>query len=418
MLGFDRDPTGMALIGGLPLDQILAHPEVTTPAYVYDLGAVADVARNAVAAYGSRPGFIAYAVKANAAGSIVRTLVAEGTGADVVSGGELSLALGAGVDPDRVVMSGVAKTDAEIDLAIASGIRAIQVESVEEIERVAARAHALSKLARVALRINPGVEIDSHAHVATGHDEAKFGIPRSDLGAAWALVDKYTDVVECVGISAHVGSMLTETAPYLESARAVCDVARQRLATGARLSYVDFGGGFAIDYGGKPAPAPREFVATALDFLAREGLGNLGLVVEPGRSLVGSFGVLVAKVVGTKRGPSRRWLMMDAGMNDLLRPALYGAVHRIEPLDRRPSEPLWRVAGPVCESSDDFGEHPLGEPAPQRVVIRDAGAYGYSMASEYNGRALPCEVFVRGGAIVKVAASRGVSSWVKRRLET
>jgi diaminopimelate decarboxylase len=418
MAGFDRDSAGKARLGAVSLHQILAHPEVTTPAYVYDLDAIAETARRAVAAYGNAPGFIAYAVKANSAGSIVRTLVAEGTGADVVSGGELSVALGATVPPERIVMSGVAKTDAEIDLAIASGIFAIQLESVEEIERVVARARAMSQPARVALRINPSVEIDSHAHVATGHDDAKFGIPCDDLSTAWQRIDRESAWVDAVGISAHVGSMLMETGPYLTAARVVCDVARQRLVAGGRLSYLDFGGGFGIDYGQGGAPPAERFVQVALQLLAEQGLAHLGLVVEPGRSLVGPFGALVANVVGTKQSATRRWLMIDAGMNDLIRPALYGALHRIESLDAQPVEPSWRVAGPVCESSDDFGQHRLGDPAPRTVVIRDAGAYGYSMASEYNGRSLPCEVFLRAGAIAKVVPSLGASRWVSRRLES
>lgn len=416
MPGFARDADGAAVFAGARLRDLLALAGVPTPLYVYDLGAIRATARDLVAALPS-PHLVAYAVKANSAGTILRALAAEGVGADVVSGAELELALSCGVAPERIVMSGVGKSDAELDLAIGSTIRAIQVESVEEIARVAARARAVGQRARIALRINPNVLIDSHAHVATGHDAAKFGIPLPDLGRAWQIADEAPDALRVVGISSHVGSMLDSTDPYVDAGKIVCEIARARIASGQSLSYVDFGGGFGIDYGGKPAPPPSAFAEAALALLKHWGLGDLGLIVEPGRSLVGPYGVLVATVTQTKVSGERRWLMIDAGMNDLIRPALYGALHRIESLSRPPSGALWRVVGPVCESSDDFGAHALGDDAPAHVVIRDAGAYGFTMASEYNGRALPTEVFAENGQIVSVSRSPGPSAWLRRRLE-
>src|SRR5688572_9184849 len=211
--------------------------------------------------------------------------------------------------------------------------------------------------------------------------------------------------------------MLHEAAPYLRAARVVCDVAKAALARGLGLGYVSFGGGFGIDYGSKAALEPGGFVRPSLALLDELGLSDLELVIEPGRALVGSFGVLVASVIQSKRSGDRRWVMIDAGMNDLLRPALYGAKHRIEPLDRTPAAPDWRVVGPVCESTDDFGNHPLGAEPPSAVVVRDAGAYGFVMASEYNGRPLPAEVFVSGGAVKHVSSSPGRAAWVRRRLD-
>jgi diaminopimelate decarboxylase len=203
----------------------------------------------------------------------------------------------------------------------------------------------------------------------------------------------------------------------LKSAQHVCEVARARRASKAGLEYVNFGGGFGIDYGGGQPVKPAEFGAAAVTLLKEEGLADLMLVAEPGRSLVGPHGVLVAKVVQSKVSAAASWLMIDAGMNDLLRPALYGAKHRIEPLEWTPGSEEWRVVGPVCESSDDFGTHPIGKEVPERVVIRDAGAYSFTMASEYNGRAIASEVFVRGGDILNISASPGASAWVKRRLQ-
>jgi diaminopimelate decarboxylase len=183
------------------------------------------------------------------------------------------------------------------------------------------------------------------------------------------------------------------------------------------LKYVDFGGGFGIDYGSAPSVPPSEFAHICVRTLRDAGLSDLMIVVEPGRSLVAPFGVLVARIVQTKRSAERRWVMINAGMNDLIRPALYSAKHRIELVEGSPQEPEWRVVGPVCESSDDFGSHALGADPSGLVAIRDAGAYGYVMASEYNGRALASEVFVKGGKIVSVSRSPGRQAWLQRRLE-
>jgi len=417
MYGLRRNAQGQACLGETPLSDLLTASGLETPVYLYDLDAIAHEARSLIAGYGEARHVIAFAVKANTAGSVVRTLAAEGTGADVVSAAELEVALACGIPADKIVMSGVAKKDGEIDFAIASGVLAIQGESVEEVFRIAARARALGRRARVALRLNPGVEIESHAHISTGHDKAKFGIARTDVGRAFDAIDSESDSLILVGLSTHVGSMLGEVAPYLKSAGHVCEVARARRANRPGLEYVNFGGGFGIDYGTGQLSRPADFAQAAVRLARSEGLSDLMLVSEPGRSLVGPHGVLVAKVVQSKVSGDNCWVMIDAGMNDLLRPALYGAKHRIEPLDREPTLPEWRVVGPVCESSDDFGTHPLGPTPPEAVVIRDAGAYSFTMASEYNGRALASEVFVRAGRIVSMSPSAGPAAWVKRRLQ-
>lgn len=415
MTTFARDQDGHATLGGTRLSTLLEQAHVPTPAYVYDLDGIERAASQLKQAFGSRRHLIAYAMKANGAGSILRTLRDAGTGVCLVSGGEMKVALGAGILPGRMVISGVAKADWEIDMAISQGLYAIQVESLEELARIAGRARSLGRQARVGLRINPGVEIESHSHIATGHDAAKFGIPRADVSAAFERIDASEWLVS-VGVSTHVGSMLPTPKAYVESATAVCEIARQRLASGGTLEYMNFGGGFGIDYGPQAADAPTEFAQAAVTLAAKHGLDELELVVEPGRSLVGPYGMLVASVRQGKESPARRWLMIDAGMNDLLRPALYGAFHRIEPLERLPGTKEWRVVGPICESSDDFGTHALGE-LPERVVVRDTGAYGFVMASEYNGRALPSEVFTKNGTVVHTSPSPGVDFWVERRLK-
>jgi len=417
MFGFRRNAQGQACLGDVPLSDLLAASGLETPVYFYDLDAIAHEARELDRGYGDAAHVIAYAVKANTAGSVVRTLAAEGTGADVVSAAELEVALGCGIPAHKIVMSGVAKKDAELDYAIANGVLAIQAESVEEIGRITARARALGRMARVGFRLNPGVEIDSHAHISTGHDKAKFGITRADVGRAFEAVDQASDALIAVGLSTHVGSMLGDVNPYLKSAQHVCDVAKARRAQKAGLEYISFGGGFGIDYGAGQNARPADFARASIELRNREALSDLMLVAEPGRSLVGAHGVLVAKVVQSKVSGENSWVMIDAGMNDLIRPALYGAKHRIEPLELEPNTPEWRVVGPVCESSDDFGAHPLGAKAPDAVVIRDAGAYGFVMASEYNGRALASEVFVKGGRIVSKSPSAGPAAWVKKRLQ-
>jgi diaminopimelate decarboxylase len=389
---------------------------------------MAEAARAMQAAFEGRPHLVAYALKANAAGAVVRALVAEGCGADIVSGAELRVALACGVSPDRIVYNGVAKTDDEIDLAIATGpagIGALVLESVEEIARVEARARAAGRTARVGVRLNPSLDLEgaTHAKIATGHDRAKFGVPRDDAARALEIVEA-SPHLRLVGVTGHVGSHFKSTAPYVDSARAVFGIVKALRASGGgrALQFVDTGGGFAVDYTGEagvtsPAlPAPSDFVRAVRAVQSEHGLDDLALYVEPGRCLVAAFGVLVARVVQTKVTRAGRWLMIDAGMNDLIRPALYQARHRIVPLEgTAASTTPWRVVGPVCESSDDFGEHPLPAEAPAHVAVLDAGAYGYVMASVYNGRQLPAEVFVRDGRVVGRTERATIESWAEAR---
>jgi diaminopimelate decarboxylase len=416
MFGFRRNAQGVACLGDASIRDLVASSGLETPLYLYDLDAIRRSAEELDAAFGPAPHLVAYAVKANSAGSILRTVSSAGLGADVVSGGELSLALALGIAPRRILMSGVAKTDREIDRAIAEQIFGIQIESVEEIERVAARARAQGRRARVSIRVNPDVRIDSHAHISTGHEQAKFGVALADVPSAFARIDREPAALAAVGISVHVGSMMSTPEPYRRAARGVAELAVMRRGRSTSLEYVDFGGGIGIDYGQGECEPPAAFARAARDVQAEFGLSDLMLVMEPGRCLVAAHGVLVAKVVGAKVTRTGRFLLLDAGMNDLIRPALYQAHHRVEPIDFPPGDATWRVVGPVCESADDFGTHPLGERIPDLVVLRDAGAYGFSMASEYNGRPLPAELFVSEGRIVSASRSPGETAWVARRV--
>ncbi|HYQ17613.1 MAG TPA: alanine racemase, partial [Polyangiaceae bacterium] len=308
MTGFRRDAQDAAVLGTLRLSQVVRDAEVELPAYVYDVDGMTETLRSLRQAFGDAPHLVAYAIKANSAGTVVRAFAAEGAGVDAVSGAEVELALSCGVPEKRVVMSGVAKTDAEIDLALFKGILAIQAESVEELRRISERARATGHRADVSLRVNPGIEIDSHAHIATGHDEAKFGISESDLPAAYAVIDGSEGRLSQVGISVHLGSMMTATEAYASSARKQCSLARERRQRAPSLKYVDFGGGFGIDYGGAPSVAPGEFAHVCVRALRDAGLSDLQIVVEPGRSLVAPFGVVIARVVQTKQSDPRRWV--------------------------------------------------------------------------------------------------------------
>jgi len=417
-----RRSDGVLVLGGVSLAEIAREARLGTPAYVYDLDGIAAEASDLRAGFEGAPHLVAYAVKANSAGPIVKALAAVGCGADVVSGAELSLALHCGVSPEHIVFSGVAKTDAELELAIGigdAGIGAIQVESVEEIPRIVARAGAAGRVARVSLRINPAVDmeaLDTHSYIATGHDEAKFGVPLSSVPAALQLLTGSSSA-RLVGVGSHVGSQLTAVDGYLASARALFAFAREIRAR-FPLSFVDAGGGFGIDYGEGCQVRPADFVRATRKLQKECGLDDLALYCEPGRSMVGAHGVLVARVIQRKIAEPRRWMMIDAGMNDLMRPALYQARHRIVPVVLDPASSVrgYRVVGPVCESSDDFGIHDLPDGELREVAILDAGAYGFSMASRYNGRALPAEVFLRGGAIASAAPRHAAEDWVQDRL--
>ncbi len=423
--GCTRAPDGGLRLAAVRLADLAAPGHgFGTPTYVYDLDAMVAEATELRAAFDEAPHLVAYALKANSAAPVVRALAGAGCGADVVSGAELELALACGVAAGSIVFNGVAKSDEEIDLALHRGVL-LQVESVEEIDRVASRARAGGARARIGLRVNPGLDkelLGTHDHVATGHDEAKFGIARADLPRAFERCRATFDQVQLAGIANHIGSQICAIEPYRRAARELFALAAEiRGAAAPELAFVDCGGGFAVDYATGPDPAsprPADFVRAAREVQRESRLTDLALFVEPGRSLVAAHGVLVATVIQEKRSGARRWVFIDAGMNDLVRPAMYGAHHRIVPLEQGEGAGATlvptRIAGPVCESSDDFGVHPFPETPPHQVALLDAGAYGFTMASRYNGRELPAEVFLSSGKVL--AANRREHTWLTGRL--
>jgi diaminopimelate decarboxylase len=338
-----------------------------------------------------------YAVKANDHLAILGLLAREGAGADVVSEGELLRARRAGIPAERIVFSGVGKSARDLRLALAEGIGQINVESAEELEVISALATSLGRDARVALRVNPDVDAGTHDKISTGRAHDKFGIPYTDAAALYARAAALPGI-RAVGLATHIGSQITELAPFRDAYARIADLVRDLRAAGHRVETVDCGGGLGIPYRNQPVPSP-----TGLAAVIKAAFHNLDvqLALEPGRWLVGPAGVLLCSVVLVKQAPVTRFVVLDAAMNDLVRPAMYDAWHGIVPVSAvdgpgalSPAD----VVGPVCESSDTFARSRMLPPlAPgARMAILDAGAYGRVMSSAYNARPLAAEVLVDG----------------------
>jgi diaminopimelate decarboxylase len=339
---------------------------------------------------------ICYAVKANGNGAILRLLASLGAGADIVSGGELLAARRAGFPAERIVFAGVGKTDAEIALGLEHGIGEWNAESEDEIGRIGAAAASRGRRARVSLRVNPDIDPRSHPYISTGLREAKFGV---DIALAPEILRRSRERagVEIVGLQCHIGSQITDLEPLAAAARALAGLSRQLLDEGFPLRTIDLGGGLGVSYDGRGVPNPKAFAAAVLP--AVEKL-PLTLVLEPGRSLVAGSGVLLTRVLYVKGGHEKTFVVVDAGMNDLLRPALYDAFHRVEPVrPRGRATELVDVVGPVCETSDFLARRrELERPEPGDILaVRDAGAYGFAMSSTYNMRPRAAEVLVEDG---------------------
>ncbi len=366
MSGIERR-SGALAVDGVALEAVAR--EHGTPLYVYSRAQVEAAFRAYEQAFAPVPHRICYAVKANGNGAILRLLAGLGAGADIVSGGELLAAVRAGFPPSRIVFAGVGKSDEEIALGLEQGIGEWNAESEEEIRRLSTAASARGRTARVSLRVNPDIDARSHPYISTGLREAKFGV---DIGLAAAILRRAREMdgVEVVGLQCHIGSQITEIEPLAAAARALADLSRQLLDEGFALETIDLGGGLGVSYDGRGVPDPRALAAAVLPAVERL---PLTLVVEPGRSLVASAGVLLTRVLYLKEGGARRFVIVDAGMNDLLRPALYDAHHRIEPVvaHGRPSE-LVDVVGPVCETSDFLARRTGARAARARRAARRA----------------------------------------------
>jgi diaminopimelate decarboxylase len=371
--------------------------EVGTPAYVYDASAIERAYQRLDAALAGCPHAIHYALKANSTLAIVRLLRHLGAGADANSGGEIEVALRAGFIPDQIVFTGVGKSPDELDRAVTLGLKAINAESPGELDRIAARARAQGTTARVALRVNPDIDAKSHPHISTGLRTNKFGMPFDQARRIYREHARQ-DGLEPVGLHVHVGSQITDVEPLRRAAERVADLASELKDDGIALEHADIGGGLGISYDGTPVPSAADYASAVLPAVRRSGLS---LVVEPGRLMVGAAGTLLARVVDLKSYEGgATFAVLDAGMAELLRPALYGAFHRIEAVTPRPGlAQRYEVVGPICESADIFGRDRLLPPLDvgDLVAILDAGAYGSVMASTYNRHMLPAEVLIEHG---------------------
>jgi len=380
---------------GVSIQSIVAS--VGTPAYIYSARAIRDAYRAIDDAFGSYPHAIHYALKANSTLAIVRVLKALGSHADANSGGEIEVALRAGFAPREIVFTGVGKTGGELDYAIASDVGAINAESAGELDRIAARAQAAGRVARVALRVNPDIDAQSHPNISTGLKSNKFGVALQDARGIYR--DRRNEKsLQFVGVHLHIGSQITTAEPLRRAAAALTTLALELRDDRVPLEHVDLGGGLGIAYEGRPMITPAEYAAAVLPELRR---ANIPVVLEPGRAVVGHSGALIARIVDVKRYPDgRQFAVLDTGMTELMRPALYGSFHRIVPVSpRQTAETPWDVVGPICESSDVFArERPLPDLCVDDLVaILDTGAYGAVMASNYNRRLLAPEVLVDDG---------------------
>lgn len=376
---------------------------VGTPVYVYSTATLRrhfSVFRDALsAALPGRKLLIAYAVKANSNLSVLKTLAELGAGADTVSEGEVRRALVAGVPPQRIVFSGVGKTDAELAFALDAGIAEINIESEPELDRLSRVATKLGRSAEIAIRVNPDVGAGGHAKISTGKTETKFGVSLMEAERLYAKAAK-TPGVTPVGLATHIGSQITDLAPLAEAFATLRSLAERLRAEGLSVKRLDLGGGLGVPYFNAPEP-PGPAAYAAMVAKAMDGF-DCELAFEPGRVIVANAGVLVSRVVHIHERPGnegRRFMVLDAAMNDLIRPTLYEAYHEIVPVVRRAAEPLpYDVVGPVCETGDTFtmGRDMDEVAAGDLIVFRTAGAYGATLSNGYNSRALAAEVLVDG----------------------
>ena len=381
----------------VPLSRVA--DEVGTPCYVYSKATLARHFRAYTEALGSHPHLICYAVKANSNLAVLGLLARLGAGFDIVSVGELERVLAAGGNPGKVVFSGVAKQEAEMARALDVGIKCFNVESRPELERLSAVASRLGKVAPVSLRVNPDVDAGTHPYISTGLKGNKFGIPVEEALSVYQLAETLPGI-KIVGLDCHIGSQLTELAPFLDALDRLLLLLERLRERGITVEHLDLGGGLGVPYRDERPPQPFDYAASLLERLAQWPHGaNLTLLFEPGRSIAANAGVLLTRVEYLKHGETKNFAIIDAGMNDLIRPSLYQAWQAIIPVDARHTRDsaLYDVVGPVCETSDFLGkDRELAITAGDLLAVRSAGAYGFTMASNYNSRPRPAEVMVDG----------------------
>jgi len=374
-----------------------------TPTYVYSRAAVESALRAYQAALAGRDGLVCYAMKANSNLAILDLVARAGGGFDIVSGGELARVLAAGGDPRRTVFSGVGKRDDEIEAALAAGILCFNLESADELEHVERVAARRGARAPVSVRVNPDVDPGTHPYISTGLRENKFGVAWSDAAALYREAARCRHV-DVVGIDFHIGSQITQVAPYVDAAERMLDLVDGIEAGGIRLHHIDFGGGLGIRYRDEAPPPAGQLVAALLARVDARGHAAKRIVFEPGRSIVGDAGVLLTRVHRLKTAAQRTFAVVDAAMNDLLRPSLYEAWMDVQVVEAAPVPPRrMDIVGPVCESGDWLArDRDLPAAAGDLLAVMSAGAYGMSMSSNYNTRPRAAEVVVDGDRLHEV----------------
>lgn len=376
----------------VPLKQIAQ--EVGTPFYVYSSGELRSQCANFLGAFSKVDKIVCFAVKSCGNIGVLSLLASEGCGADIVSGGELHRALKAGVDSSKIVFAGVGKTEEEILFALRSDILMFNVESRQEMELISKCAVSLKKRARIAIRVNPNVDAKTHPYISTGLKKNKFGIPAEDVKAEYAYA-KTLKGIDIAGMHCHIGSQLTDVSPFRDSAEILIRLIRELRNDGINIRYLDLGGGLGIQYKDESVPTHDEYAAALCEVLKGE---DITLVFEPGRNIVGNAGALITKVLYTKDTDEKNFRIVDAAMNDLARPSLYNAYHEVRSVDRTDKKITGDIVGPICESGDFLAKDREMPDVAQGglYAIMSAGAYGMTMASNYNSRPRVPEILVDG----------------------
>jgi len=394
----------------VPVEKILA--EVGTPTYIYSHAALKEHFQDYERALKKIDHLICYSMKCNSNLAILSSFVKLGSGIDIVSQGELFRALKAGADPKKIVFSGVGKTPEEMAYALKKKILMFNVESEQELEALDQVARKMKRTAPVAIRINPDIDPKTHPYITTGMKKSKFGIQYED---AFRVYERAAAMkgIEIRGIDCHIGSQLTEVSPFVDALRRVLQLMDRLQKKGISIRFLDLGGGLGIRYADESPPSPHKYVNSLLKELRGR---NLTLIFEPGRSLMGNSGILATKVLYTKDRDDKRFLIVDAAMNDLIRPAFYNSYHEIIPVAQKTrAKQIVDVVGPICETGDFLATGrslPRMEPG-ESLAVMSAGAYGFTMASHYNTRPLACEVLVQGKRFFVIRAREKLSDLVR-----
>jgi len=379
---------------GVPVDKIIK--EVGTPVYIYSQKTLRRHYNAYDEAFAGVPHLICYSIKANSNISILKTFAEEGSGFDIVSGGELFRALKAGADPGKIVFSGVGKREDEIEFALKQRILLFNVESPQELRAIDKIAGRLKKKAGVAIRVNPDVDPKTHPYISTGLKKNKFGIESNEALKEYIYARKNLKNIVPIGIDCHIGSQITRLGPFVDALKRVTDLLKKLRSQGIDIKYLDMGGGLGITYDTEEPPHPSRYGQAIIK--GTKGLG-VTLIFEPGRSMVGNAGILATTVVYTKKGSKKNFVIVDAAMNDLARPSLYGSFHAIKAVKKNGKRGVTAdVVGPICESGDFLAkdrELPNVQPG-DSLAVMSAGAYGFSMSSNYNTRPRAAEVMVAG----------------------